>query len=710
MRHRLPHNDRAPVDHLRNHIGRLIGVFIVNALSLYLVTWVLPGLTVEGWKAAIGAVVVLAAVNAVIWPLVARYLAGAILWTAGLLGLVANGLILMLASDIVPGFVVSDLGTAVAASLAMTAMTAIAGQLLALDDDAVWMRRTIRRMVRRLGEPEVTEVPGVLFIQIDGLSESVLRRALSDGYLPTLATWIRSGTHRITGWECDLSSQTGASQAGILHGDNSDMPAFRWFDKETGKVFTSNRPKDAAEIERGRSDGHGLLADGGVSRSNVFSGDSPDSMLTFSTVTDRGRPSGKGFTYFVSSPYALTRLIVLSVADVAREIAASWRARRRETEPRLKRGGIYPVLRAATTVMLRDITVSTLLSDIYRGVPSAYVDFVGYDEVAHHSGIAAHDALETLFRLDQQLARIEQVIAEAPRPYHVVVLSDHGQTQGATFLQRYGTTLPDLVASLVEQGQDVQSPALSDEGWGNVNGVFSDTIQREDSRLSGLVRVIMRRRTTDGEVVLGPASRNDTTSTEASDVVVLASGNLGLISFPHIDGRATIETVGERHPGLIRSLAAHPGIGFVLVRSETVGSIVIGRHGVHYLDDGRIEGADPLVPFGPNAADHVRRTDSFANCPDLLVNSFFDAEADEGAAFEELIGFHGGLGGKQAEPFLLAPRSFALPDGPIVGAESIHGILKGWLHAAADPDAARPWEAPREAPVSSVFDRLPPGA
>ena len=162
--------------------------------------------------------------------------------------------------------------------------------------------------------------------------------------------------------------------------------------------------------------------------------------------------------------------------------------------------------------------------------------------------------------------------------------------------------------------------------------------------------------------MLGPASRNDTTPTEASDVVVLASGNLGLISFPHIDGRATIETVAERHPGLIRSLAAHPGIGFVLVRSETVGSIVIGRHGVHYLDDGRIEGADPLVPFGPNAADHVRRTDSFANCPDLLVNSFFDAEADEGAAFEELIGFHGGLGGKQAEPFLLAPRSFALPD------------------------------------------------
>ena len=570
MSNRLSADEQAPATHLRNHVGRLLSVFAVNALSLYVMAWILPGLSVQGWKATVGAVVVLAAVNAVVWPLVARYLAGLILWTVGLLGLIANGLILTLAAEIVPGFDVSGLWTAVAASLGMTAVTAIAGQLLALDDDEVWRRRTIRRMVRRIGEPEVTDVPGVLFLQIDGLSESVLRHALSDGYLPTLATWIRSGTHRVTGWECDLSSQTGASQAGILHGDNSDMPAFRWYDKDSGKVFTSNRPGDAAEIERGRSDGCGLLADGGVSRSNVFSGDSADSMLTFSTVTDRSRRSGKGFTYFVASPYALTRLIVLSGADVAREVAASWRARRRDTQPRLQRGGVYPLLRAATTVMLRDVTVATLISDIYRGVPSAYVDFVGYDEVAHHSGIAAHDALETLYRLDQQLARIQRVIAEAPRPYHVVVLSDHGQTQGATFLQRYGTTLSDLVASLIERGQDVQSPKLSDEGWGNLNGVLSDTIQGEDSRLAGLVRVIMRRRTNDGEVLLGPADRADAATATASDVIVLASGNLGLVSFPHLPGRATIETLATHYPTLISRLATHPGVGFVLVRSETV--------------------------------------------------------------------------------------------------------------------------------------------
>lgn len=703
MSSRRRSDERAPAAHLRNHVGRLTVVFAVNVLGIWLMTLILPGLSVDGWIAAVVAVAIIAVLNAVIWPLVARYLAGPIMWTAGLLGLVANGLILLATAEIVDGFDVSGLGSAMVASLGTTAAVAVVGQLLALDDDAVWRRRTIRRMVRRIEPPERTDVPGVLFIQIDGLSEPVLRRAVAEGYMPTVARWVRSGTHRIVGWECDLSSQTGASQAGILHGNNADMPAFRWYDKEAGKVFTSNRPRDAAEIERRRSDGHGLLADGGVSRSNVFSGDSPDSMLTFSTVTDRDRDKGRGFTYFVASPSALTRIIVLSLADIGREVAASWRARRRDVQPRMKRGGVYPLLRAATTVVLRDLTVYTLLSDIYRGVPSAYVDFVGYDEVAHHSGISARDALETLYRLDQQLARIERATAEAPRPYHVVLLSDHGQTQGATFLQRYGQSLPDVVGSLVEQGQQVSAPTQTDEGWGNVNGVLSDAIRSEDSRLADLTRVLVKRRTVDGDVVLGPAAEADEETSEHSDVVVLASGNLGLISFPHISGRATIETVAHHYPGLVRGLIGHPGVGFVLIRSETVGSMVVGHNGVHYLDDGRVEGSDPLAPFGERAIDHVRRTDSFANVPDILVNSFYDPEVDEGAAFEELIGFHGGLGGKQTEPFLLFPRSFDEPETPIVGAESVHEILSAWLHATST-DSPRPWQTPDDGEPNTLPD------
>ena len=61
-----------------------------------------------------------------------------------------------------------------------------------------------------------------------------------------------------------------------------------------------------------------------------------------------------------------------------------------------------------------------------------------------------------------------------------------------------------------------------------------------------------------------------------------------------------------------------------------------------------------------------------------MVGSFYDPVLDEGCAFEELISFHGGIGGPQTQPFILHPRELELPAEPIVGAASVHGLLLGW--------------------------------
>jgi hypothetical protein len=159
----------------------------------------------------------------------------------------------------------------------------------------------------------------------------------------------------------------------------------------------------------------------------------------------------------------------------------------------------------------------------------------------------------------------------------------------------------------------------------------------------------------------------------------MASGCLGLISFPREPGRVTLERLGELHPRLVDALREHPGIGFVVVRSERHGAVAFGADGAHYLDEGRVEGADPLAPFGPNAADHVRRTDGFAHCPDVLVNSIFEPDTEEVAAFEELVGSHGGMGGSQSLPFVLFPRALPYPDEEVVGAERLHRVLRHWL-------------------------------
>jgi hypothetical protein len=130
---------------------------------------------------------------------------------------------------------------------------------------------------------------------------------------------------------------------------------------------------------------------------------------------------------------------------------------------------------------------------------------------------------------------------------------------------------------------------------------------------------------------------------------------------------------------MIEGLVEHEGVGFVMVDSDEHGLVAIGAQGRYYLNEDRIEGKNPLEGFGPNIVHHLKRTNGFPDAPDILVNSFFDPEKQEGAAFEELIGFHGGLGGYQTQPFLLYPAEWNREDMNLLGAESVYLFLKGQL-------------------------------
>ena len=169
-------------------------------------------------------------------------------------------------------------------------------------------------------------------------------------------------------------------------------------------------------------------------------------------------------------------------------------------------------------------------------------------------------------------------------------------------------------------------------------------------------------------------------------MVVLASGNLGIISFPQWKELMTLEQLDAAFPRLIPGLVAHPGISLVLVHSEERGPLAIGKEGAYFLRDGSVEGEDPLAPFGPHAARHLRREAEFPNVPDILVISSVDPVTGEVPAFEELVGNHGGLGGWQREPFLLYPAVFDPGDEEIVGAGHLHDVLKGWIEQEQGPD------------------------
>lgn len=133
------------------------------------------------------------------------------------------------------------------------------------------------------------------------------------------------------------------------------------------------------------------------------------------------------------------------VAEVLREMGQSACARFKKRRPRVKRGGLYPLVRAFATVVERDVVVAAVIGDMLAGRNAVYADLVAYDEVAHHSGPYSRDAEKVLERLDRSLALIAKVAEHAPRPYRIVLLSDHGQSPGETFLARYGLTLGNLV-------------------------------------------------------------------------------------------------------------------------------------------------------------------------------------------------------------------------------------------------------------------------
>ena len=160
-----------------------------------------------------------------------------------------------------------------------------------------------------------------------------------------------------------------------------------------------------------------------------------------------------------------------------------------------------------------------------------------------------------------------------------------------------------------------------------------------------------------------------------ANVVVMASGNLGMVYLTDYVNRLSFEEMNLLYPDLIPGLAKHEGIGFVLVNSDLHGAVTIGNKGTYYLDDNSIEGEDPLANFGPNAAEHIRRTNSFKYTPDILVISLYDQQKNEVAAFEELVGSHGGIGGEQSFPFILHPSEWDIEDN-LVGAEKVHKAFK----------------------------------
>ena len=319
------------------------------------------------------------------------------------------------------------------------------------NDDDTYTLRVIQRIARRSGDRVETDAPGIVFLEIDGLALPVLQRAMRDGNAPTMARWLVEGGYTLTEWETDLSSQTGASQAGILLGSNDDIPAFRWVEKETATTMTCSAPPDCAEIER-RHAGHGLLRDGGASRGNLLSGEADHVILTVSRM-DAEKRANPGYRAFLANGFNVTRVLVLFVlGGRPRGLGVEPREAARRPAARPPRRLLPADARRAVRVRARPDRLRRAPGHdegTARGVRDVLELRRGRAPLGPRARRHARGAAQARPAVRPDRARPR---ATPPRPYEIVVLSDHGQTQGATFKQRNGYGLDELVERSLSRG------------------------------------------------------------------------------------------------------------------------------------------------------------------------------------------------------------------------------------------------------------------
>ena len=608
-----------------------------------------------------------------------------------LAGLAAQVLVLWAALEVVPGVRLAGPQVVPGVLLLSGAVMALGRWLIGVNDSEYVLGDVIRRArsrARRSGSAPspARREPGLLIVQLDGVGRDTLGVAIEAGLAPTMYRWLRTGSHRLTTWWVRVPTTTPASQAALLYGDASAIPAFRWWDRELGRLLVANRPADAAKIERrleASPSANPLLRPGDAAISMMFSGGASSNALVMSRAGREGIGPGPAFRRMFASPFVLVRSITLTLAEMVKELFQAHRQRVRGVVPRVNRGGWYVVLRGITNVLLRDLNTSLVAENLMRGTPVVVVDLVDYDEIAHHAGPHRPEALRALEGLDRVLGLLEKVCEVAPRDYRIVVVSDHGQSLGPTFADAYGVSLADLVTALM--GDAPQSVAVpSGEDVGPVNALLATVFP---SRAQETPRPGRRRRVRlagQGEAPLG-----DGESTTLPEVAVVGGGNFGSVWFPREAQPLVLEEVRERWEHLVSGLAAHPGVGLVVARTSSGEPVALGARGLRWLDSDRVEGDDPVEGWPQRTASDLLRAIGLDGAGDLVLVSAVSPMGHV-HAFEGQVGSHGGIGGPQNEAILIYPGDVDLDDGlrekvdgkmMFVGGEAVHAQLLKWLRA-----------------------------
>lgn len=530
-----------------------------------------------------------------------------------------------------------------------------------------------------------------IIVQIDGLAHDYLVQAMALGQMPTVQRLIAQGA-RLQRWRCGLPTSTPAIQAGIMYGCNWDIPAFRWYEKESGFAPQCKSPAAVERVKARVAAGRpGILA-GGSSYTNMLDGDARLALFTLSAM---GRQRffehlrGIGWALlFALIPWRILRSLGLTAWELARSLGrALWLWARGRFRGRLEL--VRPVLAVLTNIIFGEIQAFGVLLDIYRGVPSIYVNFYGYDEVAHGEGPLGREAVRAVCRIDRHIREIERMRRRHRPDTELYICSDHGMTPALPF-HRINVKQPlgPFVAAHVgvsvvwdeirnAAGKENLAASVTVPHWPPTESIWLlDELDGVEAHLSGrsrrLAQVLHRR--------LGARMRPDEPSdwdfTRGSDVVVRASGSLAHLYFNVTPERMDVSELAILYPDLVEALNNHPGIGLVLGVEEGR-PVIVTSHGTAAL------AADWLPPGLADPQQTVadlERLLSYPHSGDLVLLGAWDAQGRRVVAFEEHAATHGGIGGPQEFPFFITPPDAPLELSPITNACQLYPYFMARYH------------------------------
>ncbi|MES2212448.1 MAG: alkaline phosphatase family protein, partial [Pseudomonadota bacterium] len=605
---------------------QFLAYLLISALVLSIVLNTFTAITVEsGWSVFV-AVLLIQVIQVLIQPLFS--LIARILGIPGILlvSLFGYSFVVWGAFEIVPGIEnVSFLGSLIAAWVYAVAVALLQWIMLAQSED-YFLQQAIKNSKKK--KQTKSDVPGFVFVQLDGVSAPVFEWQLNAGNLPNMKRLIDDGDYSFTPWNTQLPSTTPASQAGILHGSHEGIPAFRWYERKTDELVVANQTKGAALIEKRLSNGRGLLADGGISIGNLFSGDAPKNIMVMSKL-DGDRSSLRvmsEYTDYFSSLYGFTRALVLSVGEMIKEIYQAQRQRVKNSQPRVARKGSYIVLRAATNVLLRDLQTTIVIDQMMQGANSMYVDYVDYDEIAHHAGIARPESMAALSGLDNIVGILTKAAAIAPRPYHVIFVSDHGQSQGPTFKQiNGGQNLETIVGDLLGTSAIQSSTAPVEQES------IARSLLAQSASGKGVTSSASRRLGSSYQQKTQSSAKRTSGKTE---IIVTGSGNLGNVWLKHFKSRPSLQQIENKYPGFVNQLLQTPGMGLAIVLDEKRNPVCIGSQGQINLKTEKVDGKNPLGIYKNIRTKELLDLATNPNAPDVILISAKHPGSNEVHAFE----------------------------------------------------------------------------